>query len=118
MYQDYLTSRHWQDTRKMKLEHRGFCQICGEVNKLHVHHKKYTDKYGHNILYNERIEDLMTLCPSCHSLWHKYITEVRKPNKKVLRIKRLMQLGVLKNKAFMVVANPELYRSVMDKLVP
>lgn len=98
------------------MAHRDFCQVCGSKNKLNIHHKRYIDKFGNNILFNERIEDLVTLCSSCHSLWHRHIKEIRKPNKKILRIKRLMEFGVKKNKAFWIVSNPDLYNAIRSNL--
>ena len=62
-------------------------------------------------IIQERKEDLITLCGSCHSLWHKYIKELRKSNKKICRIRRLLELGIIKNKAFWLVGNPEVYKS-------
>lgn len=38
------------------------CQMCGSKEKLHVHHKKYG---------MIRLEDLITLCSSCHQALHK-----------------------------------------------
>ena len=110
-YVSYLRTDHWKNTRQEKLVSRGVCQICTSNKNLHVHHKHYSHN-GQSILFHERIQDLITLCGSCHSLWHRYIKELRKPNKKILRIRRLMKLGVMKNKAFWLVGNPETYESI------
>jgi 5-methylcytosine-specific restriction endonuclease McrA len=116
-YNKYLQTEHWNKTRKIKLLSRNFCQICSSTKNLHIHHKYYKNKEGKSILFNEHNTKLITLCGSCHSLWHRYIKEIRKPNKKILRIKRLMELNVIKNKAFWIVGNPELYESIYNKLV-
>jgi len=114
-YNTYLQSKHWQDKRIEKLQNRNVCQICSSSKNINIHHKHYKSPDGKSILLNERIQDLITLCGSCHSLWHRYIKELQKPNKKILRIKRLMEFGIVKNKAFWVVGNPELYESIYQK---
>jgi len=37
------------------------CQICGSLEKLEIHHKKYTNNK----------EDVILLCNKCHSKIHK-----------------------------------------------
>lgn len=116
MYKDYLQSPHWKEIRQQKIMSRPFCQVCGS-DKLQIHHKHYTKKSGESILFRERIQDLLSVCPSCHRLIHKYFGNCKKLNKKTLRVKRLMELGVVKNKAFFIVSNPDLYESIYLGLV-
>jgi 5-methylcytosine-specific restriction protein A len=65
------------------IEHYGYiCQVCkismekiyGDVGKhfIHVHHKKFLShiKKGHMV---NPINDLITLCPNCHSMLHRKI---------------------------------------------
>lgn len=40
------------------------CRLCGDDEQLHVHHRTYTN-YG-----EERLDDLITLCNSCHGRFH------------------------------------------------
>lgn len=110
MYKDYLQSQHWKEIRQEKIMSRPFCQVCG-VDNPRIHHKHYSS------MNNERIQDLITTCPSCHRLIHKYFgINVKKINKKILRVKRLMEFGIIKSKAFFIVSNPELYESIYQKL--
>jgi len=65
-YQEYLKTDHWQDCRKQAIKrakHR--CQLCNSRTKLNVHHRTY-ERRGH-----ERDDDLITLCESCHSIFHQ-----------------------------------------------
>lgn len=115
-YNSYLKTEHWKNLRLKKLKDKPLCQICGTNKGLHVHHKRY--KYqGKSILFNERLEDLITLCSSCHRLVHRYFgIKVNKINKKILRVKRLLELGAIKNKAFWVVSqNNQLFVSIAHK---
>lgn len=112
MYKDYLQSEHWKTTRKTKLISKPVCQVCCSSSKLNIHHKFYTDILGKEVNSN-----LVTLCSSCHRLTHKYFgIGVKKLNKKFCRVRRLMELGVVKSKAFFIVSNPELYESIYLKL--
>ncbi|MDE1866744.1 MAG: hypothetical protein KGI08_03410 [Thaumarchaeota archaeon] len=113
-YSQYLFTSHWQKKRSEKLALRPFCQICNSSEKLNIHHKKYRDKKtNQSILFNERVTDLITLCSSCHRFIHHYFgIEVLKINKKILRVRRLMELGVTKKMAFQIVSNPTIYEAL------
>jgi 5-methylcytosine-specific restriction endonuclease McrA len=102
LYKQYLQTEHWKNKRLEKLATHPNCQICNSPKGIQVHHKRY--KYDNqSILFNERVEDLITLCGSCHRLTHHYFgIDVHKINKKILRVKRLLELGAIKNKAFWV----------------
>ena len=114
-YSDYLKTDHWQKVRTETLINHPNCVICDSSKNLQIHHKKYQYK-GESILFNEAKKDLYTLCASCHRLIHHYFgIEVHKLNKIKLRIRRLLELGIVKNKAFWIVSNPDLYVTVLDK---
>lgn len=60
----YLRSKHWQQTRRRKLESAGYaCQRCRRKTFLDVHHLTYN-------LWNERQSELKALCRSCHEKQH------------------------------------------------
>jgi len=65
---------NWQAQRQKALSRDGYrCQICGaEQDGLHVHHKRpfrqfnYTPHENENYKEANQVENLVTLCPSCH----------------------------------------------------
>lgn len=115
-YSQYLQTLHWQNKRREKLLVHQVCQVCKSGDALNIHHKKYNHDNA-SILFHERVQDLITLCASCHRLVHRYFgIDVKKINKKICRVRRLLELGVTKNKAFWIVANPDLYESVYQKI--
>lgn len=116
-YSQYLQTPHWQNKRQEKLLVHPVCQVCKSNEGLNIHHKKYSHE-DTSILFNERVQDLITLCASCHRLVHRYFgISVHKINKKICRVRRLLELGVVKNKAFWIVANPDLYESIYQKII-
>lgn len=46
------------------------CQKCGKKDRLHVHHIDQTGIMENYIPPNNRSENLITLCPSCHAKSH------------------------------------------------
>ena len=61
----YLQTKRWKDKRILVLERdNNQCQKCGSTDNLHVHHLTY--KHWRN----EELEELITLCSSCHSSIH------------------------------------------------
>lgn len=67
--------------RKICIEHFGVkCQVCdfdfekkyGEIGKdfIHVHHKIDISTVGKEYEVNP-IQDLISVCPNCHSMLHK-----------------------------------------------
>ncbi len=116
-YKEYLRTDHWQNKRKEKLFQRSFCQICFAIIGLNVHHKKYKDKENNVLFFRERIEDLVTLCKSCHKLLHWYFgINIKKLNKKICRIRRLIELGITKKMAFYLASQDQLYEVVYNKI--
>lgn len=68
-YKEYIKSEEWKNKRKEVLKRDKFkCRLCsakGSEYNLHVHHNSY------NNLGNEPLEDLITLCKSCHEKHHR-----------------------------------------------
>lgn len=115
-YNLYLQSDHWQERRKLKLLDKPLCQICKSSFNLNIHHKKYNDKNGDSILFHEKNTRLITLCASCHRFVHKYFgIDVKKINKKICRVRRLLELGSTKKMAFYIAANDVLFISLKEK---
>ncbi|KKK61540.1 hypothetical protein LCGC14_3013320 [marine sediment metagenome] len=65
-YLSYMRSPEWKQKRDLVLERDDFtCQSAGEKQSLQVHHITYEN------LFNEPLEDLITLCNRCHCIVHK-----------------------------------------------
>ncbi len=65
-YQRYILSPEWKALSKAARERDGECSECGSVRKLQAHHTLYRDR-----LEDTRLEDLKTLCRTCHRMEHK-----------------------------------------------
>lgn len=64
---DYMnTSDVWMRLRRRKLQINPICEHCQSPFNVQVHHLRYPEVWG-----EEQIEDLMTLCDSCHTKIHK-----------------------------------------------
>lgn len=66
-YNEYIRSHpHWQAVRKARFEFdNGQCVICHKSLTIYeTHHVSY-DRLGH-----ERLRDVLTMCPSCHTVFH------------------------------------------------
>ena len=64
-YDEYLKSPEWLRRRERRLFNDGYrCMMCGSAKNLNVHHITYDH------VYNEPMEDLVTLCNRCHSIIH------------------------------------------------
>lgn len=66
-YEKYLKSTDWANIRKIILTRDGNkCCMCGDIGLLHIHHLNYEN------IFNElsHLEDLITLCKTCHSEIH------------------------------------------------
>ena len=65
-YDDYLKSRHWRSFSKLVRRRECHC-CCMREYGLTVHHVTY-DRLG-----RERVDDVVTLCISCHSAVHDLV---------------------------------------------
>ena len=63
-------SPNWRFKRETRFNiDKGICQSCGKtiyINSFHCHHKNY------NSLFNEDMQDLISLCWSCHQEIHNH----------------------------------------------
>lgn len=63
---EYLSSKEWKLKRiQVKDRDNYSCQICGSTKDLHVHHMS-----GYDLIPNEPISCLITLCSVCHKAEH------------------------------------------------
>lgn len=64
-YAEFLKGSFWKSLRSACLARDGHeCVKCGKKKKLQAHHKKY------RAWMETKLEDLITLCESCHGLTH------------------------------------------------
>lgn len=67
-YTKYLRSSHWAELRRASANRVGFkCEVCGSGENLHCHHVNYKN------FYDVSLDDLMTVCSTCHDKIHKAI---------------------------------------------
>lgn len=65
LYKAYIQTGTWRKTARRRMEIDGFkCQMCGTGKNLVVHHITY-DHLG-----CEDMDDLVTVCKSCHEKIH------------------------------------------------
>ena len=66
---EYLSSKEWK-TKRIKVKERDnhSCQNCGATTDLHVHHMS-----GYNLIPNEPLSCLITLCNICHKEEHEKV---------------------------------------------
>jgi len=61
-----LNPESYEALRQQVLRRDGWrCQSCGAMANLEVHHKQFRSHSGH-----DSEENLITLCPACHSSVH------------------------------------------------
>lgn len=66
-YNEYLLSDEWKKLREKALnKYHNRCVICGDKEKLQVHHLNYK---------NIEIPDLVVLCTDCHKFFHEVIQD-------------------------------------------
>ena len=63
----YLWSRHWRETRALKIARQPSCEVCGTRARLEVHH---TPEAYANLGF-ERPDQLRVMCADCHSRHHR-----------------------------------------------
>jgi 5-methylcytosine-specific restriction endonuclease McrA len=69
MYQQYLQSEHWKQTKARK-QRRTIkrCAICASFSDIQLHHLFYRKR-----LTETELSDLRWLCETCHSTAHSLI---------------------------------------------
>lgn len=66
-YSDFLKSKYWALVREKVLKRDNYqCVICKSTTFLQIHHDTYKNHF--NELNN--LQDLMTLCRTCHKEHH------------------------------------------------
>jgi len=77
-YYAYLQTDTWKQKRDRVVKRdMGRCRICNSSKFLNVHHRKYPEVYGEELLI-----DLITLCKVCHELFHFKINSIRQERTK------------------------------------
>jgi 5-methylcytosine-specific restriction endonuclease McrA len=75
-YKAYLQSPEWQEKRERLLEFWDYqCATCSSPLDLQVHHRTYK-RVG-----NERLNDLIVLCESCHEKFHETLGKQAGPDR-------------------------------------
>jgi ferredoxin len=70
---DYINRETFSGNRQLALERDEFkCVMCGSEQNLHIHHKDETGIFsvGDKEKINNDLENLITLCASCHRKVH------------------------------------------------
>jgi 5-methylcytosine-specific restriction endonuclease McrA len=65
-YQEYLRSPQWKEKRVLVMARdNNTCQHCKNTTATEIHHVRYDN------IFDEPLEDLISLCNLCHSQAHK-----------------------------------------------
>lgn len=77
-YEEYINSTQWKHKRLVRLKIDKFqCRTCRNDKDLEVHHVTYDN------LFNEPMEDLITLCKQCHKAITNVIRDRRYKNRTI-----------------------------------
>lgn len=75
-YKQYIKSEQWRDKKQKRIEIDKGCVMCGrsleQIKSVQVHHIHYRNLGRENVL-----EDLCTLCGSCHKKLHNFYKRKR-----------------------------------------
>lgn len=83
-YRAYLVSEEWQQKRLAVFRRAGgLCEVCRKAPAREVHHKSY-GTFG-----QERLEDLLALCPPCHRWEDEKLRTEREIQRQQARKRRL-----------------------------
>lgn len=87
--------RYFLPVKLKVLERDGYkCRHCGKAEKLKIHHKDkrgwsyFNCSYSKKSLINNDMDNLLTLCSSCHLRLHRRDTSLRK-EKATLMLRRM-----------------------------
>lgn len=70
-YRNYLKSKEWKKlSKKIKNRDKNKCVVCNKTTNLNCHHITYDN------IYQEKEQDLVTLCFDCHNQEHKKINQL------------------------------------------
>lgn len=64
-FESYMQGKEWQRLKQSRFELDQCCVLCKSKENTVCHHLTYSR------LYNEDINDLITLCSKCHARIHK-----------------------------------------------
>jgi len=64
-YREYINSPEWYKKSSEIKKRVGKCQVCGSQYNLRTHHNTYEN------LGDEKPEDLIVLCDTCHGIFHR-----------------------------------------------
>lgn len=68
-YDRYRKTAVWALKRELVLERcGGVCEACGQRRAEHVHHERYPEVWGHEMLW-----DLRGVCVPCHKIIHPHM---------------------------------------------
>ncbi|QLE46474.1 HNH endonuclease (plasmid) [Nostoc sp. C052] len=94
-YPTYLKSDFWKSVRELALKRAGYaCQTCNAKTNLQVHHRTYQ----HRGYEDQHIEDLVTLCNTCHKKIHNI--KVKRRKKRPKRTVGTTRIKARQNKAY------------------
>lgn len=74
-YEAYIASKVWRRLRQLALGRDGYaCRICSGTEQLEVHHRRYPPIAKWD---EDRVENLTTLCSSCHAFATCHLRAIR-----------------------------------------
>lgn len=104
-YEEYIKSDKWRQKRELVLSRdHNKCQTCLSDECLEVHHKTY------DRLFNESLEDLITLCHDCHHAITNVIRN-RRYSKREIKLDDFQPVSTLFN---LTVSNNETNIEIQD----
>lgn len=75
-YLDYMKSEVWEQKKQERISIDNGCAMCGrplnKIKSVQVHHITYK-----NLGHEDVLNDLVTLCGSCHKKIHNYYNRKR-----------------------------------------
>ena len=75
-YKKYMKSKEWQTKKKERIAIDNGCCMCkrplDKIRSVQVHHITYK-----NLGHEDVLNDLVTLCGSCHKKIHNYYNRKR-----------------------------------------